>query len=1035
MQIPLPPVTDIKFLLLHFTGVTLPGSNRIEVVLGPAGSDIDTFTSADGGVFWTRPINTKALAGAPVVVRYITNGASTGQAQIDYLGVGERHAGYQPPWPAAPAGFSNVDPFFTGAYVEPTYDPYWSCTTNPNWENTACVTDSNDVRARVARSVGMIITPEKTSPYDNPLDPNFGVLTISTCSVTLVDANIVMFAGHCFDFDEDALSSSVTFDYETDCNGNQIPQHTAKFYKVDKVIAHQYDPSDTTGRDWAILRLAQAPAGVPVVQLRPDLPGVGEQIFGVHHPNAAVKKLSAPHSSFLTILSSNELSITVPTNFHVSGGSSGSGLFDTAGRLLGVLSKGPPCGPIGYYPVFNILAHLAPVPPNPSTRDVMIVFDRSGSMSELDSTKRTKIDVARDAVSLFVQLIKSGVGNRVGLVSFSTQASSPVDFALTSIDATSKETLIGAAPFAGGKVGALVPFGATSIGDGLAKALVQLPAGPAGSNPRAILLMTDGMENTPPKIADGQPPDSAFSGIDVHAVGFGTPANLDSNLLTKFTAKHGGMYTGAETGVSLMKFFSHAFGNIFETGILQDPEFDLPSNQDNAPPLTFNVCHEDGITIAVGWDNIQGTLLANLTTPNGIVIGSRSANVESTSGRSWTFLRVPLPYSGEQAGRWNITVYRPPPTSPPIIPRFLRSMIRQLPPPPALHYFVNIIPTGGPILSKAWDNRTYYTGDTINPMVFFHFADGSWPGHAEIDLTLSRPNASVGTILSKSGLQAPGSPSGDVIPPRQATLGDLGTLITQVEEKFELSNDPANAGGYFEDTGLFGKILNGTLTVEGQYLFHFVARTTDPCLATRELLWSLHIDVGIDAHSTPITVTITGTDGNGQSTGVIVITPQDPYGNLLGPGRGDGVTWTGSTGTTITGPVADNGNGTYTIPITYNPSSGSPPGVVVLQPGRPPVTIQQPNGFCQLCIPYPGQNKCDATTSCSSTPFGTMCSCRPGYKANAAAGDGSTHWRLKWPVAGHEHRVYVRPGVVCDTLCDKWWLGPDSCAEVGVRAC
>src|SRR5256885_13462589 len=131
---------------------------------------------------------------------------------------------------------------------------------------------------------------------------------------------------------------------------------------------------------------------------------------------------------------------------------------------------------------FPFHINIAPVPPTPITRDVMIVFDHSGSMSQQDSTHRTKFEVARDAVSLFVQLIRSGVGNRVGLVSFSTQASSPVDFALTNVDDTSKQTLIGAAPYAGGKVGALVPNGATSIGDGLEKARLQLPAGPPGSN-------------------------------------------------------------------------------------------------------------------------------------------------------------------------------------------------------------------------------------------------------------------------------------------------------------------------------------------------------------------------------------------------------------------------------------------------------------------------------------------------------------------------------------------------------------------------
>ena len=33
-----------------------------------------------------------------------------------------------------------------------------------------------------------------------------------------------------------------------------------------------------------------------------------------------------------------------------------------------------------------------------------------------------------------------------------------------------------------------------------------------------------------------------------------------------------------QDGLSLEKFFSNAFGNIFEAGVLFDPEFDLPAN-------------------------------------------------------------------------------------------------------------------------------------------------------------------------------------------------------------------------------------------------------------------------------------------------------------------------------------------------------------------------------------------------------------------------------------------------------------------------
>src|SRR5207244_1027116 len=131
---------------------------------------------------------------------------------------------------------------------------------------------------------------------------------------------------------------------------------------------------------------------------------------------------------FTTMLTSSSSAINVPSNLHVSGSSSKSKLFDAAGRIVGVLSNGNPCGasgrssPLNYFPTASILTDIAPAPVPPVTRDVIVVFDRSGSMSELDGTGRTKLEAAKDALSLFVQLVKSGVGNRTGLVSFSTTA-------------------------------------------------------------------------------------------------------------------------------------------------------------------------------------------------------------------------------------------------------------------------------------------------------------------------------------------------------------------------------------------------------------------------------------------------------------------------------------------------------------------------------------------------------------------------------------------------------------------------------------
>lgn len=55
-----------KLLMLHFQNVNIPGSNRLEVDLG---YDTDVFTSADGGSFWTRPINVHAFPAQEVASR------------------------------------------------------------------------------------------------------------------------------------------------------------------------------------------------------------------------------------------------------------------------------------------------------------------------------------------------------------------------------------------------------------------------------------------------------------------------------------------------------------------------------------------------------------------------------------------------------------------------------------------------------------------------------------------------------------------------------------------------------------------------------------------------------------------------------------------------------------------------------------------------------------------------------------------------------------------------------------------------------
>src|SRR5438034_728772 len=71
-----------------------------------------------------------------------------------------------------------------------------------------------------------------------------------------------------------------------------------------------------------------------------------------------------------------------------------------------------------------------------------------------------------------------------------------------------------------------------------------------------------------------------LAGTQVHVIGFGTGANLDDMLLGTLAFKHNGRYTRAESDVTLKKFFSSAFGDIFENGRSEEHTSELQSHSD-----------------------------------------------------------------------------------------------------------------------------------------------------------------------------------------------------------------------------------------------------------------------------------------------------------------------------------------------------------------------------------------------------------------------------------------------------------------------
>jgi hypothetical protein len=127
--------------------------------------------------------------------------------------------------------------------------------------------------------------------------------------------------------------------------------------------------------------------------------------------------------------------------------------------------------------------------------DIAIVLNRSGSMSLPTTGGGDRLDAAKSASLLFADLLEKGSSHKLGMVSFSTAASNPADMTLTDV--------AGAPAKLSAALSAIVPSGFTSIGDGLEKGQALVASGSEAR--KAILLLTDGMENTPPFIKDAEP--------------------------------------------------------------------------------------------------------------------------------------------------------------------------------------------------------------------------------------------------------------------------------------------------------------------------------------------------------------------------------------------------------------------------------------------------------------------------------------------------------------------------------------------------
>jgi hypothetical protein len=327
---------------------------------------------------------------------------------------------------------------------------------------------------------------------------------------------------------------------------------------------------------------------------------------------------------------------------------------------------------------------------SPEPIDLGQVVDTSASMGTFSF-----ITPVRERTKELVDTLR--VNDRAGVVTFDGSATT-VAPAVPITDPLGRATVTAA-------IDAFAATGASSIGAGLQQSVADLAAG-GGDRPQAIVLVSDGHENTPPWVGGGltNSPPAWFGGVDrtevlptvpagttIHTVALGVAA--DAVLLQEIAAARGGRFqsvpSAAETGrlheiylhlqalVSGEEMIAAGTGAVDGVGtVAADPNAVLAAPPD-LPELTALLTPESGlaqailaagrledihtvqvddtvgtVTFVLSWHDPSRPVHLDLLSPSLQTITPASTAHRTVDGSSYRMIRVERP----EPGPWQLRV-------------------------------------------------------------------------------------------------------------------------------------------------------------------------------------------------------------------------------------------------------------------------------------------------------------------------------------------------------------------------------------------
>ncbi|MBV6506419.1 MAG: hypothetical protein ILNGONEN_01996 [Syntrophorhabdaceae bacterium] len=499
--------------------------------------------------------------------------------------------------------------------------------------------------------------------------------------------------------------------------------------------------------------------------------------------------------------------------------------------------------------------------------DVVPVLDHSGSMQGYTSTSKTdrKIDVLKYAANQFVDILDADAGHQLGLIKFSSTAA--VIMNLQPFTAASATT-------AHARIDQIESTNLTSIGDGLRHAVAEFIAHGNTEHRRVILLVTDGMENTAPMIAEIQE-DITNNKVTVFPLGLGYSSGIDEAKLIELANKTGGDYRITDDDLIFRKYFIELLGSAVDWSVVTDPILTLSANESASIPVTISSIDNEALFTAY-WSDFDNAIELSLRSPSGRVFNSSSNTYVGKNRYSYYLLNLRRLSSQDRTGNWSMTMKAKPGIGSDKQVRLSASALVR----------------SGTQMSVGFDKPTIYTGD--RSMLKVHLVDGGKPLiGAKVVARCDQPSKGFGNVMHDNPVDLkkvkPISQYGDSLKPLQLKVTFLQqklgkNFMPRKSQRITLYDDGTHGDDQAND-GVYANSFGDT-KVPGSYSFHLVASNVliGSVKTTREWTKVLHSEVNINPTYSIVDVKLVSKTVEGWRY-LVKVAPRDRFGNYMSPGH------------------------------------------------------------------------------------------------------------------------------------------------------